>query len=216
MKTPLVFIPGLGADPRLFHHQKRVFKNSLCPPWLIPNEREKLANYARRWARHLKLKPNCCLVGVSFGGMVAQEMARWIKPRAVILIGSCRSPASIPFALRAVGSLPTWPYIAKRLCGIFPIIGGYFLGAKTRAQRDLLIRMFLETPDHFTKWTVQAICGWKGFQGDGIRVYHIHGERDHMIPLRKVKPDEVIRGGGHLISLNHSREVNKFIRKHVR
>jgi pimeloyl-ACP methyl ester carboxylesterase len=213
MKAPLVFIPGLGADPRLFSHQKKAFKNCLCPSWLAPEEQETLTNYARRWAKHLKLKPGCCLAGVSFGGMVALEMSRWVKPRAVILIGSCRSPASIPLSLRIAGRLPTWPWLSKRLCRIFPVTSGYFLGAKTNVQRDLLIGMFLETPNRFAKWTVQAIQGWKGFQADGTRVYHIHGEKDHLIPLRRVRPDEIIRGGGHLINLTYPQEVNRFIRK---
>jgi len=213
MKVPLVFIPGLGADSRLFLRQKKAFKRCLCASWLEPKKKETLANYAHRWAKLLKLKSGCYLAGVSFGGMVALEMARWVKPRAVILIGSCRSPSSIPLSLRIAGLLPTWPRVSKKLCRVFPITSGYFLGAKTKSQRDLLIRMFLETPNGFAKWTVEAIQGWKGYRGERTRVYHIHGGKDHLIPLRRVQPDEVVLDGGHLISLTHPREVNGFIRQ---
>lgn len=213
MKKTLVFIPGLGADSRLFVHQQKAFKNSMFPPWLKPERGELLTHYARRWAKRLKLKPDCCLVGVSFGGMVAQEMARWVKPGAVLLIGSCRSPAHIPTYLKLAGSLPTWPGFSKKLCGIFPETSGYFLGAKNSAQRKLLIQMFLDTPNDFAKWTVNAIRTWDGCRANGTRIFHIHGEKDHLIPLRRVQPDQVILGGGHLINLTHPREVNEFIRK---
>ncbi|HJT24592.1 MAG TPA: alpha/beta hydrolase [bacterium] len=213
MKTSLIFFPGLGSDSRLFVHQQKVFKNSLFPPWLVPRKNEFLPQYARRWAEKLKLKRDCCLVGVSFGGMVAQEMARWMRPKAVILIGSCRSAESIPSYLKIAGNLPTWPRLSKKLCELFPGNGGIFLGARKKAQRDLLMRMFLETPDDFARWTVRAIFAWKGCEPDGSRVFHIHGEKDHLIPLSRVHPDKVISGGGHLINLTHPKEVNEFIRK---
>ncbi len=212
----MVFIPGLGADKRLFHPQRKAFPHSMAPDWIAPLEKETLAHYARRWVKRLRLKPGCILVGVSFGGMIAQEMARWVNPGAVVLVGSCRSPASIPFPLRMAGSLPTWPRLSKWFCGILPEISGHFLGAKTPDQRDLLIRMFLDTPDAFAKWTVAAIRGWKGCGLDGTRVFHIHGEKDRLIPVRKVQPDSVIRGGGHLINLSHPTEVNAFIRRRLR
>ena len=106
MKTRLVFIPGLGADSRLFYSQQSVFKDSISPPWLTPQKNEMLPQYARRWAKQLKLKNGCVLVGVSFGGMVALEMARWVKPKAVLLVGSCRTPKSVPLTLRVAGSFP--------------------------------------------------------------------------------------------------------------
>lgn len=213
MKPFIVFLPGLGEDQRLFFHQKKAFPHSLAPPWLLPQQNELLPHYARRWAKRLKLKPNCFLVGVSFGGMVALEMAKWVRPRAVILVGSCLSPESIPPYFRMAGSLPYWPQLAKRLCRIFPIPSSYFLGAKKLSQRHLVLRMFLESPDGFVQWTMEAIRNWEGFKGKGIRVRHIHGERDHLIPAGRVQADQVVRGGGHLINLTHPHEVNRFIRR---
>jgi pimeloyl-ACP methyl ester carboxylesterase len=216
MKSQLIFLPGLGADGRLFLHQRRAFKNSVFPPWLVPSKGEDLTDYARRWAGKLKLNAGCILVGVSFGGMVAQEISRLVKLRAVILISSCRSPESIPAHLKWASNLPTWPRLSKLLCHIFPRISGHFLGAETPEQRDLLIRMFLDTPDDFARWTVRAIRSWNGYHLAGTRIYHIHGNKDHLIPLGKVKPDRVILGGGHLINLTHPREVNGFIRDCLR
>lgn len=216
MKTKIVFLPGLGADSRLFLYQRKAFKNVLTPPWLIPKSTETLTHYAKRWARELKLNRDYCLVGVSFGGMVAQEMARWVRPKAVLLVGSCRSARSVPFYLRLAGSSPGWPRLSKALCKFFPVISGSFLGARTAAQRDLLIRMFLETPNDFAKWTVKAIRTWEGCDTGGTKILHIHGKNDHLIPIRGVQADRVIRDGGHLINLTHPKEVNEFIKECLR
>ena len=213
MEPFLVFIPGLGADPRLFSQQQKAFPQSIAPPWLAPQRNESLSQYAQRWARKLNLGRNCYLMGVSFGGMVALEMARWVRPRAVILVGSCLSPEAIPPYFRIAGSLPYWPQLAKGLCRIFPVPSSYFLGAKKRSQRRLVLQMFLETPDEFAQWTVAAIRSWEGFKERGIRVRHIHGKRDHLILASKVRPDKIVRDGGHLINLSHPREVNRFIRQ---
>ncbi len=204
-------IPGLGADERLFYPQQAFFRNSITPHWRLPKNGETLEQYAERWAKDLRLQPGCALAGVSFGGMVALEMSRWVKTEAVFLIGSCRDPHSIPWGLRKAGLLPTWPWMSKGFTKAFPSTGAWLLGAKAVGERELLIRMFLETPDFFLRWTVRAIQGWGGYPGEHPWVHHIHGERDRLIPVRNVKPDQVIPGGGHLISLSHAGEVNRFI-----
>jgi len=213
MKSKLIFFPGLGADSRLFFNQKKVFKNSIVPPWLPPQRNETLSQYSRRWSKFLKLKKGCILVGVSFGGMVALEMAKWVKPKAVLLVGSCRTPVSVPLILRVMGSYPGWPIIAKSLAKTFPFGRGWFLGVEKRDQLDLLMDMFLKTPNSFLRWTVNAIRGWDGVELNVAPTYHIHGSRDRLIPCRNVKPDFVIEGGGHTIILTHPREIKEFIEK---
>ncbi len=213
IKPLFVFIPGLGADSRLFEAQRKAFPNAVTPSWLTPLKDEPLAHYARRWAQHLKLKKGCILVGISFGGMVALEMAAWVRPKTVLLIGSCLHPSSVPWALRFLGSFQGWPHLAKALARLFPYGRGWFLGVNKGVQLDLLMNMFRESPDDFLTWTVNAIRGWKGFDGKFSPVWQIHGRRDRLIPFHNVKPDEVIGDGGHTIILTHPAEVNSFIGK---
>jgi pimeloyl-ACP methyl ester carboxylesterase len=212
-KGLLVFIPGLGADERLFYHQKRAFKNILTPSWLSPEKNETLIHYAKRWAAQLKLKEGCVLIGVSFGGMVALEMAQWVKPKVVILVSSCRHPASVPLALRVMGTFSGWPILGKILARLFPYGRVWFLGVKTREQQSLLKRMFFEAPNDFLLWTVSAIRGWTGFNRKMGNIHSIHGDQDHLIPFRNIKSDEVVHGGGHMIILTHPQQVNDFIKK---
>ena len=216
MKAPLVFLPGLGADSRLFIFQQKEFKNILAPAWIPPKKNESLSHYAKRWARILNLKKGCVLVGVSFGGMVALEMAEWVQPRAIFLIGSCRSQESVPFYLRTLGGLWIWPYLGKTLAKLFPFGRGWFLGVYEAEQKNLLMKMFRESPNTFLRWTTQAIREWGGYRYSFKNIYHIHGDRDRLIPIQNVSPDEVVKGGGHTIILTHPKEVNAFIKNWVK
>ena len=42
-------------------------------------------------------------------------------------------------------------------------------------------------------------------------IHHVHGDRDHLIPIHRVKPDRVIAGAGHLLNVTHADAVNDFI-----
>ena len=92
MTTRLVLLPGLGTTGELFRPQRRAFPDLEVPPWLDPHRGESLPGYGRRMAAALAPGPSdLVLGGVSFGGMVALEMARHLPTRAVGLIASCVS-----------------------------------------------------------------------------------------------------------------------------
>src|SRR4051812_19762115 len=100
----LILLPGLGADERMFAPQRATFPRLEVPRWLTPQPRESLPDYARRMAAGIDPSEPLFLGGSSFGGMVALEMARHVRPRAVFLIGSCRAAtASVPWMLRFAG-----------------------------------------------------------------------------------------------------------------
>ena len=90
----LILIPGLGTDERLFERQRSAFPDLWVPPWILVRGNEGLADYAARMAGVIANKQTepFVLGGVSLGGMLAYEIARHVKPQAVVLIASCRTP----------------------------------------------------------------------------------------------------------------------------
>lgn len=42
-------------------------------------------------------------------------------------------------------------------------------------------------------------------------IHHVHGDRDRLIPVHRVRPDRVIAGAGHLLNITHPEAVNDFI-----
>ena len=56
----------------------------------------------------------------------------------------------------------------------------------------------------------RMLLAWKGSRPP-CPVRLIHGDRDVLIRASAVKPDRIVRGGGHLINLTHPKAVNEFI-----
>jgi pimeloyl-ACP methyl ester carboxylesterase len=214
----LILLPGLGADHRLLDPQRAAFPHLIIPPWIPPRKNESLPDYAARMAETVAPLPGAPLVlgGVSFGGMLAYEMARHIKPDAVVLIASCRTRRGLRPAFRAGRRLLPWiPIgawdIAKLLSG--PVVR-IRLGVPP-GQKDMAIRMFKESDSRFMHWTLHAILNWDPEPLVGVRVLQIHGGRDPLIPARRVEADRIIPDGGHMINVSHAKEVNEFLRAAV-
>ena len=75
-------------------------------------------------------------------------------------------------------------------------------------------RQFSESDADVLRWSARQILSWNSSYDD-IDVRHIHGDRDHVFPISCVDPDEVVFGGGHVISMTHGDQVNEFLRKHI-
>lgn len=209
----LYLIPGAGTDRRMFAPQLDRFTNLIIPEWLPPqHRREPLSSYARRLAATIDTSSPLVLGGVSLGGMLAQEMALHLKPLAVIVIaGSGDSRA-----------LALWARIAGKITRALPnmVVRGNLKAASWLANRlvpdqvrhkRLYVHMIREMPPELVRWQSGAATEWTLGGPLDMPVLHIHGGRDPIIPRKRVTPQRVIEGGGHLISLTHAEEVNAFI-----
>src|SRR6187402_2398137 len=96
-KIPVYFMPGLAASVAIFERIKlpETEFEMFFLEWEIPLEKESLQDYAKRMAEKVK-HVNPVLVGVSFGGILVQEMANFILVRKVIIISSVKSNLEFP------------------------------------------------------------------------------------------------------------------------
>lgn len=210
----LVLFPGLGADYRLLEPQRAAFPQLIVPPWLPPQKNESLPHYAARMAETIVPSRDAPFIlgGVSFGGMLAYEMAGILKPDAVVLIASCRSNKSLRPIFTPVRWLPS--VVPPQAWNVAKLLAGPVMRWKhgNAAKRELLVNMFGDSDSCFMHWTLNAIFHWNPPPIEGIPVYQIHGRRDPLIPASRVQADLIIPSGSHLINITHANEVNAFIR----
>ena len=42
-------------------------------------------------------------------------------------------------------------------------------------------------------------------------MHHIHGDKDHTIPIKNIEYDYLIEGGSHMMMITRAREINEII-----
>lgn len=219
--APLVLLPGLGATPELLEPQRTCGADLHVPAWIANEPDESLAHYAERMAAKLPPQPpRWFLGGVSFGGMVALEMTRHVRPAptAVFLIASARSGEAIAthlkYFVKFAEFLPERAFTAGQ--SLTPLFVQKF-GTLTPEQKAWFAEILSEATPQHVRWGIAAITAWPGCAPPaGVAVHHIHGSDDELIPCANVQPDEVIQHGEHLINVTHAQRVNGFIAARLR
>src|SRR4051812_16251877 len=140
-RLPLFLFSGLGADERMFRHQREAFPELVVPRWLRPHQYETLRQYAMRMAAQIDPHQPCLIGGASFGGFLALEMLPYLNAKACVLIGAVRSPEEMPWQI-------TFFRPAHRLCRILPYeVFALMCGAVRLLLGPILprtVRVFLE------------------------------------------------------------------------
>src|SRR3954453_7776604 len=96
-RPTLLLIPGLGVDGRLFLPQRAIDADVITPALPDPVPDESITHYAWRLTRDIEPRENLWIGGMSFGGMLALEAARYFNPRGVFLIASTRRGSTHAF-----------------------------------------------------------------------------------------------------------------------
>jgi len=208
----IYIISGFGADERVF--SKLDFGNNDVHfiQWKIPAPHETIATYAYKMSREI-VHPNPVLIGLSFGGMMAIEIAKLIPVEKVILISSIRNRYELPFFMKLTAWLHLNKIIPLRPFRILEPIENYNLGVETEEEKKLLREYRKNIDQRYTDFAINEIVNWKN-EWSPENVIHIHGTNDHIFPIKYIKdPDYVIPGGGHLLLMNNADEVNNILKK---
>jgi pimeloyl-ACP methyl ester carboxylesterase len=210
--APLILFPGMGVDHRLFVAHQSAFPNLIVPKWLTPFPAETLSDYAARFARELDPKCPCFVGGASFGGLVAIEAARHLQAKGCFLIGSVRSPDEFPSWVRACryarAILPWVPFkAATHMAALLSKLPHLVTGAPLHS----LFHQIADTDPQLIRWSCGALLTWKAPSPSGCPIFQIHGKNDFILPVRHTKPDLIVPEAGHILSLTHPEQVNRFL-----
>jgi pimeloyl-ACP methyl ester carboxylesterase len=205
----LIGLAGLGADRRLFEPQRTLPFEIEVIDWPVPISRETLADYAARLAGQFDTTRPFLLCGISFGGIIAQEMVRHVSPQGIILISTFRSCASLPRHLRAAGTAARVlsPRVFDWLKFCSPVVRSRF-GVKSAEHAAVFDAMLCDTPAELLRWAIPQIVRWQGCPDVSTPVLQIHGKHDRIIPNRRIHADVVVSGAGHLLNITHAEQVN--------
>lgn len=176
--------------------------------WIPPQPDETLEHYAQRLARGIDTSRKFALIGVSFGGMIATEIAKITTPCKTILISSISRRKELPWLYRAAGSLHLHRLMPARAGNNANPLMYWLFGLNTPHDRVLLSQILSDSNTSFTRWAIGAVLGWKNTERPAS-VVCIHGTRDRVLPARN--PQYAVGKGGHLMVVNRAAEISGII-----
>ena len=143
--------------------------------------------------------------------MICSELADTIEPDFTILISSAKNRAELPGRYKFQKTLPLNKIIPKGMIKW----GGKVLAPMVEPARKMdneIFRSMYDAKDPaYLKRTIDMVINWEREEYDE-RIIHIHGDKDHTLPHRKVKYDYLVEDGTHMMVYIRGDEISRLIK----
>ncbi len=211
---PVYFLPGLAANPSIFKNiqlDSDRFEIHLLE-WMIPFEEETISEYALRFCSKVT-HTNAVLVGVSFGGIIAQEMNLVHDFRKIIIISSVKTRQELPLHLQLAGKTKVYKLIPTSFFAQnIDLLSKYAFGTPIVKRLDLYKQYLSITDKRYLDWAIKQVVSWNQKMSDPNLV-HIHGDKDLIFPIENIIDSIVVKGGTHIMILNKYKWMNENLPK---
>src|SRR5690606_5270619 len=205
---PKIYIfSGLGVDQRVFDKINFDGFNVEFIDWILPLKSEVIENYAKRISQKI-IEKDVVLIGLSFGGMMAVEVAKIIPVRKVILIASVKTKFELPLMYRIAGKLQLHKLIPSAVFKWSNLLSCRVFGIQTKEEKVLFKNILKDTDSRFLRWAINEIVSWKNTELPSNYV-HIHGSKDRILPSHNCKVDYLIQNDGHFRRLIKSKKLKR-------
>lgn len=211
-KTPIYFVPGLAASSSIFEYLKlsEEYFEIILLEWLIPKSKtESLDNYVKRMSEKIKHE-RFILVGVSFGGIVVQEMSKYCKPLKTIIISSVKHENEFPKRLKALRKTKAYKLTPVKAITNIENFAKYAFGKVAKKRIDLYKKYLAMRDEIYLPWAIYNVLHWKQ-TNKNEHIIHIHGNNDNIFPIKNIKNCIIVEGGTHVMILNKAKQISEII-----
>jgi pimeloyl-ACP methyl ester carboxylesterase len=213
-RIPIYFVPGLGAGPEIFEYlnlPEDKFELHFME-WLIPEtSAESLQHYARRMTKMVKSE-SPVLIGVSFGGLLVQEMSKLIPTRKTILISSLKTSKELPNRLKLLRILGLYKLFPTKRISRIDDFSRYSFHQTVRKKAELYNRYMSVRNEKYLNWAIKTVLHWKEVD-EFPDIVHIHGTRDEIFPIKHIGDCIPVEGGTHAMIITRAKSIRELIIK---
>jgi hypothetical protein len=213
-KTHLYFVPGLAANSKIFEHIQVDTTKYECHflEWKMPaSKNESIQDYAQRMCASITHQ-NPVLIGVSFGGVMVQEMSKLIGCHKVIIISSIKTILELPKRLKFASLSKAYKLFPAKFIENLDSYVEYFLGDYRVKKIDAYKKYMSVRNPEYLRWSIYTVLHWK--QIDILpSVFHIHGTNDHIFPSKHIRDFIEIEGGTHAMIITKAKKISSEIDK---
>ncbi len=184
-------MPGLGAGKKIFRYLKFPGKYQVYYlHWLIPYYNESLQDYTKRLSKQIDQK-NVILIGISFGGIIVQELSKQIPVKQVIIISSIKHHDELKPFYKIVYKITLHKLLPVLWLRKLNVLEKLPLPV-TLKKKIKLYQKFLEIDDpYYIRWSIDKVFSWKQKQIPE-NIIHIAGEKDKIFPLKYLKDPKIL------------------------
>jgi hypothetical protein len=212
-KTAVYLMPGLAASPKIFEYIKlpEDLFEIYCLEWILPLSKESLNSYVQRICEQIKHQ-NPVLIGVSFGGILVQEMTKIIDVKKTIIISSVKSNQEFPQRIKIAKIIKIYRFLPYIWVENFENFGKYALG-KTLKQRFSVYKKYLSVNKAtYLSWAIKNLILWDRTIPDH-KIIHIHGSNDQVFPVKNIQNFIEVKGGTHVMIIDKFKWFNENLPK---
>lgn len=208
-KIQVYFMPGMAANPTIFKHialPEDEFQVHYLE-WFLPEKKETLAHYASRMSKKV-VHDNIILIGVSFGGILVQEMARHLSVQKIFVISSVKSKHELPRRMKIARATKIYKLIPTSLVNNMEVLSKFAFGDFATKRLELYEEYLSIRDKHYLDWSIEQIVNWKQ-EKPLPNTIHINGDKDLVFPIQHISDCISIKGGTHIMVLTKFKWFNE-------
>lgn len=212
-KTTVYLFPGQGSDERMFDSlsfQPNV--NVVNIEYEIPEKNMNLKDYVETVVCQIDTSEKFILIGVSLGGMICAELNEILNPEKVIIISSAKNNTEMPMRYKFQKIVPVYKLIPAKVLQFCANLVHPLYEHERMIYRHTFSEMLLSKNPKYFKRTSAMMFTWNR-KSNSKDIIHIHGNNDHIIPIRNINPDYIVDGGSHTMTLTKAKDVNSILNK---
>ena len=215
-KLHLYFVPGLAASTSIFENinlPEDKFEIHLLP-WLVPlTKNESIKSYAKRMCTAITKKRHV-LIGVSFGGIMVQEMSKISNPLKTIIISSVKHHNEFPLRLKIAKNTRAYKLTPIKILNNIEQYAIYIYGDTIKKRANLYKKYLSMRDEKYLPWAIKNVLHWKQTSKNN-QIIHIHGNKDGVFPIKNIKNRIIVDGGTHIMILNKAKKINSILEQEL-
>ncbi|NND16839.1 MAG: alpha/beta hydrolase, partial [Eudoraea sp.] len=149
-------------------------------------------------------------IGVSFGGVLVQEMARHISTRKVIIISSVKQKKEMPRRLIFAKYTKAHKLLPTGIVNNMELLAKYAFGETVTKRLDLYERYISIRNKAYLDWAIDQMVHWDQREYDP-GIIHIHGDKDAVFPFQYIKDCIPVEKGTHTMIIHRYKWFNEHL-----
>lgn len=209
-------MPGLAADKSIFQYiqlPEDSYEIHLLE-WIIPDKKESLKHYAKRMCSFIKHE-NIVLIGLSFGGVLVQEMQEIVSVKRLIIISSVKCRSELPKIMKTASTTGLFRLLPTGLLSHVDTLANLAVGDYAKKRVELYKKYLSVTDTGYLDWAIENMVCWEREEALP-EVVHIHGDKDEIFPYKHIDGCILVPGGTHVMIINRFRWFNEHLEEIIK